>query len=220
MNIVGNASNDTDQVAIKCYEVIKQMYSREYSEIWNMFYGIHISQIVTLDTDEQLSFKPEPFFMLDLPIPEDNKSPTLIDCLELYVKGEILDGENAVLNEKTKQKVSVNKRISFWSLPNILVIDLKRFDYRNRKNQIFIDFPLENLDLSKYVIGYNSDKYIYDLYGICYHSGSVLGGHYTSCIKNANGKWYHCNDTSVQEISLVSQIINPKAYCFFYRKRK
>jgi len=220
MNIVGNATNETDSIAVKCYEVIKQMYSKEYSEIWNMFYGIHISEIVTLATNEQLSFKPEPFFMLDLPIPEENKSPTLIDCLELYVKGEILDEENAVFNEKTKQKVAVNKRIAFWSLPNILVIDLKRFDYRNRKNQIFVDFPLENLDLSKYVVGYNRDKYIYDLYGVCNHSGSVLGGHYTACIKNANGKWYHCNDTSVQEISLVSQILSPKAYCFFYRKRK
>jgi ubiquitin C-terminal hydrolase len=89
----------------------------------------------------------------------------------------------------------------------------------NRKNQIMIDFPLDNLNLSKYVIGYNKESYVYDLYGVCNHSGSALGGHYTSFVKNANGKWYHFNDTSVSEVAMTKQIISPKAYCFFYRKR-
>ena len=104
--------------------------------------------------------------------------------------------------------------------PSILVIDIKRFNATNRKNQIMVDFPLENLNLSKYVIGYNKDSYVYDLYAVCNHSGSVLGGHYTSFVKNANGKWYHYNDTSVSEVALDKQIISPKAYCFFYRKRQ
>ena len=82
-----------------------------------------------------------------------------------------------------------------------------------------VDFPLENLNLSKYVIGYNQNSYVYDLYAVCNHSGSVQGGHYTSFVKNANGKWYHFNDTSVSEVGVPSQIISPKAYCFFYRKR-
>ena len=82
-----------------------------------------------------------------------------------------------------------------------------------------IDFPLENLNLSKYVVGYNKDAYIYDLYAVCNHSGSSLGGHYTSFVKNANGKWYHYNDTTVSEVGMAQQIITPKAYCFFYRKR-
>ena len=107
----------------------------------------------------------------------------------------------------------------FWSFPTILVIDIKRFNSTNRKNQIMIDFPLKKLDLSKYVIGYNKESYIYDLYGVCNHSGSSLGGHYTSFIKNANGKWYHYNDSDVSEVSEENHIISPKAYCFFYRKR-
>jgi len=107
----------------------------------------------------------------------------------------------------------------FWNFPNILVIDIKRFNSMNRKNQVMVDFPLENLNLSKYVIGYEKDKYVYDLYGVCNHSGSVMGGHYTSFVKNANGKWYHYNDTSVSEVGMIQQIVTPKAYCFFYRKQ-
>ena len=72
----------------------------------------------------------------------------------------------------------------------------------------------------EYVIGYKKEEYIYDLYGICNHSGSVFGGHYTSYVKNANGKWYHFNDTSVSEVALMNSLITTKAYCLFYRKKK
>lgn len=96
---------------------------------------------------------------------------------------------------------------------------MKRFNNRNQKNQILIDFPIENLNLSKYVIGYKKEDYVYDLYGICNHGGSVFGGHYTSYVKNANDKWYHFNDTSVTEVGLINSLISTKAYCLFYRKR-
>jgi ubiquitin C-terminal hydrolase len=219
MTISGVSENETDNIAIKCFEMIKQTYSKEYSEIWNLFYAVHISEIISLDNGKQLSIKPEPFFIINLPIPTDNKSPTIIDCFDKYVEGEILDGDNAWYNEDINQKVDVKKKISFWSFPNILVIDFKRFNSRNQKNQILITFPLNNLDLSKYVIGYKKNSYNYELYGVCNHSGGVLGGHYSSYVKNANGKWYHFNDTSVSEINSDS-LISPKAYCLFYRKIK
>ena len=219
MNIVGDEINDRDKLAVKCFETIKSMYSNDYSEIWSMFYGIHISQIILLENNELVSIKPEPYFIINLPIPSNNKSPSLYDCFDLYVEGEVLDGDNKVFNEKTNKKEDVRKNISFWSFPTILVIDIKRFNYQNRKNQVLVTFPLEDLNLSKYVTGYNKESFVYDLYAVCNHSGNVLGGHYTSFVKNANGKWYHFNDTSVSEIALENQIVTPKAYCFFYRKK-
>jgi ubiquitin C-terminal hydrolase len=219
MTISGEIENDTDKVAVKCFEMIKNMYSKDYSEIWNIFYAVSVSEIVCLETGKQLQITPEPYFMIDLPIPPENKNPTLIDCFEYYIQGEILDGDNAWYNQETNQKQNIRKKISFWSFPNILVIDFKRFNSRNQKNQIQIDFPLDNLDLSKYVVGYKKKSYVYELYGVCNHGGSVFGGHYTSYIKNANDKWYHFNDTSVQEVPHVQSIISPKAYCLFYRKK-
>lgn len=219
MTISGEIENETDKVAVKCFEMIKNMYSKDYSEIWNIFYAVSVSEIVSLESGKQLKITPEPYFMIDLPIPPENKSPTLIDCFEHYIQGEVLDGDNAWYNEETKQKENIRKKILFWSFPNILVIDFKRFNSRNQKNQIFIDFPMDNLDLSKYVVGYKKKSYVYELYGVCNHGGSVLGGHYTAYVKNANGKWYHFNDTSVQEVSLTESIISPKAYCLFYRKK-
>ena len=194
------------------------MYAKEYSEIWNMFYGIHVSQIISLETGEVLSTSPEPYFMINLSIPMNKKEHTLIECFDLYVEGEILENENAWFNETTNSKQNVKKKISYWNLPKILVIDIKRFAGHIKKNQELVTFPLENLDLSKYVIGYKKESFVYDLYGVCNHSGNVHGGHYTSYVKNANGKWYHFNDTNVSEIS-EDQLVSPKAYCFFYRKK-
>ena len=219
MTINGSVQNNTDKIAIQCFEKIKVMYAKEYSEIWNLFYGIHVSQIISLETGEVLSTSPEPYFMINLSIPPDKKEPSLIDCFDLYVEGELLEKENAWFNETTNLKQDVKKKISYWNLPNILVIDIKRFASHNKKNQILVTFPLENLNLSKYVIGYKKESYVYDLYGICNHSGNVYGGHYTSYVKNANGKWYHFNDTFVTEVSNEQELISPKAYCFFYRKK-
>lgn len=220
MEIKGNIVNEKDKIAVLCFEKIKNMYEKDYSEIWNMFYGIQISQIKSLETNDTISMTPEPYFIINLPIPTGNKLPSLIDCFDLYVSGEILDGDNCVFNEKIQKKEPVKKDLSFWTFPSILVIDIKRFNSANKKNQILVDFPLENLNLSKYVIGYKKDSYVYDLYAVCNHSGSAMGGHYTAFIKNANNKWYHFNDTSVSEVSNLNHIITPKAYCFFYRKRK
>jgi ubiquitin C-terminal hydrolase len=223
MTVNGKVENETDEIACLCFEKIKSMYSKEYSEIWNLFYAIHVSEIISLrenDVGTVFQRTPEPFFMIHLPIPPNLKSPNLYNCFDLYVEGEKLEGENAWFNEKTRQKEDVKKKISFWSLPTILVIDLKRFNNRNQKNQILVDFPLTDLDLSKYVIGYKKEEYVYDLYGICNHSGSVFGGHYTSYVKNANEKWYHFNDTSISELGITNTLVSPKAYCLFYRKRK
>lgn len=216
--IEGSPSNDVDKLAILCYEKVKSMYSKDYSEIWNIFYGIQVSQLVSVNTQNIVSMTPEPYFILNLPIPPI-KEPTLIDCFDLYVEGEVLNGENQVFNDVLNQKEDMQKCIKFWSFPKILVIDIKRFDSYNRKNQKLVTFPLYELDLSSYVVGYNQESYIYDLYGICNHSGSVLGGHYTAFIKNANNRWYHYNDTSVSEVGMESQLITSKAYCFFYRQR-
>lgn len=216
ITISGNPQTDTDNLAMKCFEMVKNTYSKDYSEIWNLFYAVNVSEITRVDNGKVLSMNPEPFFMVDLPIPPNNKSPSLIDCFNHYVEGEIIQDYT---DEETKEKIDIRKKILFWSFPNILAIDLKRFNNRFQKNQIYVTFPLDDLDLSDYVIGYKKQNFKYELYGVCNHSGGVMGGHYTSYVKNANGKWYHYNDTSVTEVGINESIISPKAYVLFYRKK-
>ena len=216
ITISGQPETETDNIALKCFEMVKNTYSKDYSEIWNLFYAVNVSEITRVDNGKVLNINPEPFFMVDLSIPPNNKSPSLIDCFNHYVDGEIIEN---YIDETTNEKVDIRKKILFWSFPNILAIDLKRFNNRFQKNQIYVTFPLDNLDLSPYVIGYKKENYKYELYGVCNHSGGVMGGHYTSYVKNANGKWYHYNDTSVSEVGMSDSIISPKAYVLFYRKK-
>lgn len=219
MKISGTPEGETDDMAIKCYTMMKNMYQKDYSEILKLFFGIHVSQIVNPKTKKILSNAPEPFFIVELPLPPSQKSISLYDCFAHYSSPERLDGDNAWFNEKTKQKEDVDKQMVFWSLPSILVIALKRFTNFNKKLNNHVDAPFDNLDLSPYVKGYNKETYKYELYGVANHIGNSMGGHYFAYIKTNEGNWYEFNDTNVKPIK-EENIISQRAYVFFYRKKE
>lgn len=243
MSVTGVSENSKDEMAKKCYSMIKNMYSKEYSEIIKIFSGIHVSHIISRenngkkenekenDDDDSgvLSMTPEPFMVLELPIKklgEENKNAAtnsnieidIYDCLDSFIADEILDDDNKWFNEKTGKKESVKKNIKFWNFPDILIISLKRFNNNGRKIQKLVNFPIENLDLRKYVTGYKKSEHLYSLYGVVNHTGGTSGGHYYSFVKNANGKWYNFNDTNVAEMKIFD-VISPKAYLLFYTKK-
>jgi ubiquitin C-terminal hydrolase len=240
MKVEGVVQNKTDVIAKECYQMMQDTYKNEYSEIIDTFYGISVSTIY--GTDKKLSSKPETFFLLDLPIPSPSASPSasLYSCFDHYVSPEYM--ENGWIDERTKETKSVYKKTDFWNFPKILVITLQRFqtnfagpghgqgaEVQISKKMDLVDFPIENLNLSKYVIGYHPRKYIYDLYGVVNHIGDVNGGHYTAFVlgpgpgtvegQSQDKKWYHCNDDRIEIVQDPRQIITPMAYVFFYRIR-
>lgn len=230
MNINGKATTAKDALAMNCYKMLQQVYQKEYSEVMDLFYGIYVSEIVAENGKEVLSYKPEHFFALDLPFPQpaavrrDAAAVSLYDCFDAFTQSEMLVGENAWFNEKTQRRQDVAKRISFWNLPKVLIIYIKRYSPDGQfKINDPIHFPLDNLDLSKYVCGYNNNKYVYELYGVCNHTGGIMGGHYTACVRGINGAWYHYNDTHVASLGDCAQGFSPPfyqmAYCLFYRKK-
>jgi ubiquitin C-terminal hydrolase len=234
MKVRGVARNATDRAAKECYNMMTDMYKKQYSEVLNIFYGVQVSLIESASDGagaaaQVLSTKPEPFCILNLSFPNNNgiKAVSLFDCLDHHCAPEVLSGDNAWFNERTGEKQDVKKRLSFWSLPNVLIIVLKRFEMNARgyarKIQVPIEVPCDRADFSKHVHGYNRESYVYELFGVCnHHGGSPMGGHYTATIRNANGKWYGCNDTNVKEMPLASNesIVSNLPYCLFYRKVK
>lgn len=236
MTIDGRPKNKKDKMAKLCFEMIKKSYTESYSEIFKMFYGIQVSTLLPENPKSQydyLSIRPEPFMIISLPIPahnalnksSENECITLMECFDLNCEREFLDGDNAWFNESLGVKQNVHKRLVYWSLPDVMILDIKRFEFNETtfsfvKNQTAIKIPVENVDFSKYVEGYNKESYVYDLYGICNHHGDENFGHYTSTVKTANSKWYNFNDTNVKEVSIPkSEIIGNTPYCLFYRKQ-
>ena len=217
ITVTGNIVNKTDELALKSYNTLKRMYEKDYSEILDIFYGINIC-VIKNTKGETLSINPEPYMTLELSLPV-KPNISLYDCFDYYISPDELSGDNAYKNEKTGKNEDANRTMTFWNFPNILVITLKRFNYNNTKKNDLVTFPLENLDLTKYVVGYDKKSYIYDCYAICNHMGGTGGGHYTSYVKNID-TWYLFNDNNVSKITNKNDLISPSAYCLFFRKKK
>ena len=111
MQIHGDAVTETDTLAIKVFDMIRNSYSKEYSEVWNIFYGTHVSEIVSKnDTSVILSQTPEPFFTLSVPIPNKTIYPTLYDCIDEHVKEISLREKTGGLTKKLiKSKTLLNE---------------------------------------------------------------------------------------------------------------
>ena len=86
------------------------------------------------------------------------------------------------------------------------------------KNGEFIDFPLENLDMGKYLCGPDKEHSKYDLFAVSQHFGGTGGGHYTAVCKNFDGRWYSYNDSSCSSSS-SGNVVTSAAYVLFYRRK-
>ncbi|KAF2803650.1 UCH-domain-containing protein [Mytilinidion resinicola] len=148
---------------------------------------------------------------------------TLQECFAETSKGEILSEENAWYCSRCKELRRASKTLEIWTLPDILVVHLKRFS-ANRgfrdKIDVLVDFPIEGLDLSKRV-GLPEDKEtVYDLFAVDNHYGGLGGGHYTAFAQNFYDKeWYEYNDSSVSRRKDPASVVTPAAYLLFYRRR-
>lgn len=123
---------------------------------------------------------------------------SLEECFAETAKTETLSEENAWYCNRCKELRRADKTLEIWTLPDILVIHLKRFSgerYSRNKVDVLVDFPLEGLDLSKRVgLQEEGKDCIYDLFAVDNHYGGLGGGHYTAMARNFfDGKWYDFN---------------------------
>lgn len=150
------------------------------------------------------------------------KPVTLYDCLELFSKPETLGENDLWYCPQCKEHRQATKKIELWSAPDILTIHLKRFESTQSfsdKIDIVVDFPIEGLDLNKFVADQNGE-HVYDLFAVDNHYGGLGGGHYTAYVKNfADGKWHYFNDSRVTPVNDPAESISGNAYLLFYRKR-
>lgn len=124
---------------------------------------------------------------------------TLDDCLNEFGKEEILSEMDTWYCPRCKEHRRASKKFELWKTPDILVMHLKRFSssgMRRDKLDVFVDFPVEGLDLSSRVIETEEGKQeIYDLFAVDDHWGGLGGGHYTAFAKNFEdgGEWWEYN---------------------------
>lgn len=217
MTINGKIINDLDKKAFEAMKSWKTFFKDDYSFIVEKFYSQHSSSIYDLDKNLKSTIY-EPICYYTLPIP-NKENIDLYDCLDLYTDLEKMNEENKWYDEKSKEYIECYKEIKFWSTPKVLIIVLKRFLNDGSKISNLIDFPIKNLNINKYCVGYSKRSNIYDLVGISNHIGNLNSGHYYAYCKNIeDNKWYEFNDTNVRKMN-KEEIITENAYCLFYVKK-
>nr|KAF6311429.1 ubiquitin specific peptidase 19 [Myotis myotis] len=156
---------------------------------------------------------------------------TLDQCLTLFTRPEVLAPEEAWYCPQCKQHREASKQLLLWRLPNVLIVQLKRFSFRSfiwrDKINDLVEFPVRNLDLSKFCIGQKEEQLpSYDLYAVINHYGGMIGGHYTACARLPNDRssqrsdvgWRLFDDSTVTTVD-ESQVVTRYAYVLFYRRR-
>ncbi|KAG8129760.1 hypothetical protein E2320_016547 [Naja naja] len=156
-----------------------------------------------------------------------NKNPVkLQECIELFTTMETLEEENPWYCPTCKKEQLATKKLDLWSLPEILIIHLKRFSYTKfsrEKLDTLVEFPIQGLDFSDFIIKpqkeMDASLYKYDLIAVSNHYGGLRDGHYTTFARNKDtGTWFYFDDSSVSAVS-NNQIESKAAYVLFYQRQ-
>jgi ubiquitin carboxyl-terminal hydrolase 4/11/15 len=147
----------------------------------------------------------------------------LAQCFDLFEAEEVLDEENEWFCPHCRTFVCASKKMDLWRVPEIVMIELKRF--RSNLHGITkidgeVSYP-DELELQERVIGpQRSERLKYRLYAVSEHSGSTGAGHYTAHAivrKDGNAKWYSFNDSTCA-MTTAADAHNKSAYILFYER--
>ena len=143
-------------------------------------------------------------------------------ALSGYFRRENLgQGENMYKCEKCHQKVPATKQYKIERPPQVLCVQLKRFNMMGGKNGRPVTLS-RKLNVSNHV-RWAKQRQIpieYKLVSMINHVGpSPNCGHYTSIAEGANGTFYRFDDASVSPTSLQNAL-NTSAYVIFYEMLK
>ncbi|KAG0712067.1 Ubiquitin carboxyl-terminal hydrolase 10 [Chionoecetes opilio] len=170
----------------------------------------------------------QPFTTLPLDI-QSSKVENVKDALDQLVsREEIPDYTDA----KTNQDVTVFKQVLLEHLPNVLILQLKRFIYDKdgglQKVMKKVNFPVD-LEITKELMSTHSrGKFSpvqrkYKLLGVVYHDGKeATKGHYVADIYHGGYNcWLRCDDSFIKEVpeAYVVRHVPPRVpYLLLYRR--
>jgi ubiquitin C-terminal hydrolase len=160
----------------------------------------------------------------DKPIPEGEiKHPGLVypsknikipKLLYSFFSPEILTKQNYFHCEKCKMSQAV-KKLYLKDPPRVLTVVIKRFTNGLIKNNSHVEFPFE---MSLDGVSITPGEWMYRLYAVVVHQGSVSGGHYISYTRRGDN-WYYFSDSHFKQTSLES-VKSAQAYILFYELTK
>jgi ubiquitin carboxyl-terminal hydrolase 36/42 len=142
-------------------------------------------------------------------------------ALRHFTAIEKLDHLNAWKCTSCGKPSRAEKGLTIAECPNVLMIQLKRFDIMFGKIKRHIEFP-RALDIasgmSKNAEDRRRGRTKYELHAVLVHAGfSTDCGHYYAFVKGSSGQWYEMNDDTVRWVS-IDTVLQQKAYMLFYSR--
>ncbi|KAK3501559.1 hypothetical protein B0T13DRAFT_446675 [Neurospora crassa] len=128
----------------------------------------------------------------------------LLESFQDYIQVEKLDGENQYYAGDEYKLQDANKGVIFQSFPDVLHLQLKRFEYDIQRDTMMkinarYEFP-EEFDAAPFLEkdADRSEPWEYELHGVLVHSGDLNTGHYYAFLKpTKDGNWYKYDDDKV-----------------------
>ena len=148
--VLSKTSHKNVNQAIDIYE------SKNKSIIHCLFTSFLLVEYSNAKSHEFEFEKIEPSFTIELSIPS-TPNPTIDDCFDETFKLEVMS--DLWLDDKTKTLKPLAKQTYICYTPHILVIHLKRWDYRFNKNEATVRFD-ESINIHKYTKYVNDDTTI------------------------------------------------------------
>ncbi|CRG83188.1 ubiquitin carboxyl-terminal hydrolase 10 [Talaromyces islandicus] len=178
------------------------------SPITKIFGGKIRSEFKVPGNKNSVTLEPYQPLQLDIGSPEVNN---IIDALKGLTKPETIHGD---FNSPRGSRVSATKQVFIETLPPVLILHLKRFQYDSvtrgtQKIWKKIGYPLE-LEIPREVFPPNRRNAMaihgglpkYRLIGVIYHHGkNASGGHYTVDVRRQDGReWIRMDDTVIRRV--------------------
>lgn len=216
-------ANDGGWLEVGPKQKVANTRSAEVSEsVITRLFGGKLRSVVCVPGQKD-SIVLEPYLTLQLDIQADNVH-AITDALRNIPMPETL-GE--FRSSRSGELTTATKQMYVESMPDILVLHLKRFVYDSiggtQKLWKVVGYPLE-LEIPESAIAPTQRQFVarrYRLRAVVYHHGmSASGGHYTADIlRQDDANWINIDDTVIRPISPAEVAVDVAAADAASRRR-
>lgn len=176
-----------------------------------MFSGKIKTYISCINVDYESS-RIEDFWDIQLNV---SGNRNMLDSFQDYIQVEKMDGENQYFAGDEHKLQDANKGVIFTSFPDVLHLQLKRFEYDIQRDMMMkindrYEFP-EVFDAAPYLIEdagkSSSEPWTYQLHGVLVHSGDLNAGHYYAFLKPEKDGWFYKYDDDKVTRATVREVL-------------
>ncbi|CAM4571196.1 unnamed protein product [Caretta caretta] len=212
------------------FRILMNKIVEDKKEIQQLYQVEMVHSIVCHGCKQQTRIKENPVLSLALSLDKCNcKAYSVSNALDAVQEENKFTGDEQFYCETCESKQDATSRCYFETLPPILVLNLKRYQFDGnwfRKLHYEVSVPFSLPVNLKGQTAENMDFPLspqYELFAVCHHSGGIDGGHYVAEIKSyENECWYSFNDTVVEKMPEDMNTMGAKdsstAYLLMYRK--